>query len=58
MPNRHCRADMRNDTVKFIEVEFILISLLVALVAKTFQDERCWAVAADLFHATRKALDV
>lgn len=58
MTYTHRRPDMRNDAVKLIEVKFLLITLLVALVAKAFQDEGRRAVAADLLHSARESLDV
>lgn len=58
MTNRHCCPNMRNDTIKFVEVQFLLVALLITLVAKTFQNEWRWAVAADLLHSARESLDV
>lgn len=51
MTHRHRCADMCYNGIKFIEVQFVLVFLLIAFVTETFQNEWRWAVAADLFHS-------
>jgi hypothetical protein len=45
---------MRDDTIKLINVELILVALFVTFIAEAFKDEGCGTVAADFLHASRE----
>lgn len=58
MTHRHRCADMCYNGIKFIEVQFVLVFLLIAFVTETFQNEWRWAVTADLLHSPGESFDV